>query len=79
MIPSYLSYDVLYLDNGQREYGVPHHRVDVARTCETDAARERVFRLVYEQDSLVVRIAHHFEAQLYMGRDTVVLLSLIHI
>ena len=73
MIPSYLSYDVLYLDNGQREYGVPHHRVDVARTCETDAARERVFRLVYEQDSLVVRIAHHFEAQLYMGRDTVVL------
>ena len=73
MIPDYLCYDVLYLDNGQREYGVPHHRVDVARTIETDGDRERIFRLIYEQDSLVVRIAHHFEAQLYMGRDTVVL------
>ena len=30
-VADYLCYDVVYLDSGQRELGVPHARVDVER------------------------------------------------
>ena len=70
-VVDYLTYDIVYLDSGQREFNVSHDRVDVQRSVPS--RKEKIFRLGYEQDSLVVKIAHHFEAQLYMARDTVIL------
>ena len=60
-----------YADDGSRET-VPHSRVDVLRSLPDPATQRRVFRLVYETDLLVVRIAQNFEVQLYMAHDTVV-------
>ncbi|KAK7241340.1 voltage-gated potassium channel [Aureococcus anophagefferens] len=70
-VPNYLTYDVRYADDGSRET-VPHSRVDVLRSLPDPATQRRVFRLVYETDLLVVRIAQNFEVQLYMAHDTVV-------
>ena len=71
-IPRYLSYDVIYLDNGERE-----DEVDNARVCRvfSDARggrMDRHFLLHYEYAEFTVEIAKLLHSTLHLGKDTII-------
>ena len=69
-VPTYLKYDVEYVDDASVETGVSHARVVVDRNDV--ALRTKIQQTLYQRDHFVIAVARLLEPQLVMHSDIIV-------